>query len=333
MSKSTRLAKSFYKLLFPVVLLVVVAGSAAAVWFVSQSSHPQTAAYLVTPDKYGRLSARGSQVTEETWTNRDGTTARGWLLRGTDNAPAVVLLHKYGADRSHLLNLGVKLNEATNFTILMPDQRGHGQNPPVTYTSFGGCESTDAVSAIEFLRTLKSSTQGTLVSNDIGIYGLEMGSLAALNAASQNEFVKALVLDSVPADSDSLVASVIDNRFPFVSTVTSKLGQLGAYPYFYEGCYSRTPACDSAKTMNNRKAMLLAGTDAPEFQDSTSKLAKCFPNSTQAEANTGLSPSGFSVINASIPVSEAYDQRVIDFFRNSLGEPVMIASEPPPPVN
>lgn len=329
MAKSTRLLKSFSRLLLPVILLIVVAAGAAAVWFTHESAHPGTAAYLVTPDKYGQISARGSQVTDEKWTNRDSTGARGWLLRGGENAPAVILLHKYGADRSHVLNLGVKLNEATNFTILMPDQRGHGQDPPVPYTSFGGCESTDTGAAIEFLRGLKSPAQVTLVGRDIGIYGLELGSLAAMSAASQDPGIKALVLDSVPADSDSLVASVIGKRFPFVSSVTSKLGQLGAYPYFYEGCYSRTPVCESAKSVANRKAMLFAGTDAPEFQESTSKLSKCFPNSTQAEANTTLSPSGFSVINASIPVSEAYDQRVIDFFRTSLGEPVMIASEPP----
>jgi pimeloyl-ACP methyl ester carboxylesterase len=329
MAKSTRLLKSFYKLLFPVVLLILVAVGAAAVWFAHESSHPKAAAYLVTPDKYGRLSARGAQVTDEKWTNRDGTPARGWLLKGAENAPAVILLHKYGADRSYVLNLGVKLNEATNFSVLMPDQRGHGQNPPVPYTSFGGCESTDTAAAIQFLRNQKTDSQASLVGKDIGIYGLEMGSLAALNAAAGDETVKAIVLDSVPADSDSLVASVIDKRFPFVSSITGKLGQLGAYPYFYEGCYSRVPVCDSAKKMNNRKAMLLAGLDAPEFQESTSKLSKCFPSSTQAEANTTLSPSGFSVINASIPVSEAYDQRVIDFFRSSLGEPVMIASEPP----
>lgn len=329
MAKSTRLLKSFYRLLFPVVLLTIIAVGAASVWFAHESSHPATAAYLVTPDKYGRLSARGAQVTEETWSNRDGTTARGWLLRGAENAPAVILLHKYGADRSHTLNLGVKLNEATNFTVLMPDQRGHGQNPPVPYTSFGGCESTDAAAAMEFLRGQKTATQTNLIGREIGIYGLEMGSLAALSAASQDEAVKAVVLDSVPLDSDSLVASVIDKRFPFVSSVTSRLGQLGAYPYFYEGCYSRVPVCDSAKLMNNRKALLLAGLDAPEFQDSTSKLSKCFPNSTRTEANTTLSPSGFSVINASIQVSEAYDQRVIDFFRSSLAEPTMIAAETP----
>ncbi len=328
MAKSTRLVKSFYRLLFPVVLLIILAVGAASVWFAHESSHPGNAAYLVTPDKYGQLSARGAQVTEETWSNRDGTQSRGWLLRGADNSPAVILLHKYGADRSHVLNLGVKLNEATNFTVLMPDQRGHGQNPAVPYTSFGGCESADTNSAIEFLRAQKAASQATLVGNEIGIYGLEMGSLAALSAASKDEAVKAVVLDSVPQDSDSLVASVIDKRFPFVSSVTSKLGQLGAYPYFYEGCYSRTPVCDTAKSMNNRKAMLLAGLDAPDFQESTSKLEKCFPTSTQAEAFTTLSPSGFSMINASMQQSEAYDQRVIDFFRQSLGEQPMIATVP-----
>lgn len=329
MAKSTRLLKSFYRLLFPIVLLILIAAGGAAVYLTYESSHPVRTAYLVTPDRYGWLSARGAQVTDETWTNRDGTSARGWLLRGSENAPAVILLHKYGADRSHVLNLGVKLNEATNFTVLMPDQRGHGPNPPVAYTSFGGCESTDTTAAVAFLHGLKTDTQATLVGKDVGIYGLEMGSLAALNAAADDEAVKAIVLDSVPADSDSLVASVIDRRFPFASAVTSRLGQLGSYGYFYEGCYSRVPVCESAKRVSNRKALLLAGTDAPEFQESTSKLSKCFPTSTVTEANTGLSPSGFSVINGSIPVSESYDQRVIEFFRTSLGEPVMVATETP----
>ena len=329
MARSTRLIKSFYRLFLPVVFLAVVAVLASSVWFAHETAHPRTAQYLVTPDKYGQLSARGAQVTEEKWTNRDGTPARGWLLRGAENQPAVILLHKYGADRSHVLDLGVKLNEATNFTVLMPDLRGHGMEPPVPYTSFGGCETTDTVAAIEFLRSQRSPMQTPLVGKEIGIYGLEMGSLIAMNAASEVADVKAVVADSVPADSDGLVASVIGKRFPFVSSVTSRLGQLGAYPYFYEGCYTRVPVCDSAKKLDNRKILLLAGVDAPEFQESTSKLSKCVPNSSRVDSNTNLSPSGFGAVNASIQVSEAYDQRVIDFFRSSLGEPMMIASETP----
>ena len=104
MAKTKRLFKSFSRLLLPVVILFVLAVISGSVYMVYKTAQPPKAAYLVTPEKYGRLSARGAQVTDETWTNRDGTSARGWLLRGAENAPAVILLHRYSADRSHVLD-------------------------------------------------------------------------------------------------------------------------------------------------------------------------------------------------------------------------------------
>lgn len=323
MAKSIRLLKSFTRLLFPVAVLLVLAVSTASIWLVHEIAHPVSAAYLVTPEVYGMLSARGSQVTDESWTNKDGTSARGWLLRGAQDAPAVILLHKYGANRSHVLNLGVKLNEATNFTILMPDQRGHGQNPSVKYTSFGGCEGDDTTAAIEYLRTLKTPEQFPLVGKDVGIYGLEMGSFAALAAATRDESIKALALDSVPQNADSMLASTVEKRFPFGSSVTAKFAQLGTRPYFFEGCFRRETSCDMAKLLTGRKVLLLGGLDAPNFQESTTKLGKCFPANSMVESKTNLSPSGYSMINASIELSEGYDQRVIDFFRQALGQPAM----------
>ena len=72
-------------------------------------------------------------------------SARGWLLKGAEGAPAVVLLHRYGGDRSWLFNLGVKINETTNFTILWPDLRGHGENPLIRWTSLGVREGDDLI--------------------------------------------------------------------------------------------------------------------------------------------------------------------------------------------
>ncbi|MEP7149549.1 MAG: alpha/beta fold hydrolase [Acidobacteriota bacterium] len=322
MAKSIRLLKSFSRLLLPVVVLLVMAIAAASVWLVHETAHPVSVAYLVTPEVYAMLSARGAQVTDESWGNKDGTSARGWLLRGAQDAPAVILLHKYGANRSHVLNLGVKLNEATNFTVLMPDQRGHGQNPAVAYTSFGGCEADDTTAAIEYLRTLKTPEQFPLVGKEIGIYGLEMGSFAAIAAATHDESVKALALDSVPQNSDSMLASTVESRFPFGSVITAEFAKLGTRPYFFEGCFKRESSCDMAKTLAGRKVLLLGGLDAPNFQESTSKLGKCFPGDSSVESKTDLSPSGYSIINASIELSESYDQRVIDFFRQALSPPL-----------
>jgi pimeloyl-ACP methyl ester carboxylesterase len=318
MARTKRLFRSFYRLFLPIVVLLVVGILAASVWFVHTSSNPPKATYLLTPEKYGRLSTRGAKVTDEKWSNRDGTQARGWLLRGDAAAPAVVLLHRYGTDRSHVLNLGVKLNEVTNYTILMPDMRGHGESPLVKMSTFGGHESEDVLSAMDFLRSLKTDDKNVLVGKNIGVYGVEMGALAGLSAAAKDANVKALVLDSVPLMSDEVLASVIGKRFPFASSVTSKMAQLGTYPYYYDGGYNHESLCSAAATVNNRQILLLAGVDAPQYQSSTLKLQNCFPNQAGIETNTNLAPSGYSMTNASLEQSEAYDQRVIDFFKRAL---------------
>ncbi len=318
MATTTRIFKSFYRLLFPVILLILAAVIAGSVWLVYKSSRPLNARYLVTPDKYGQLSPRAAQVTEETWTNKDGSQARGWLLRGAENAPAVILFHKYDADRSYVLNLGVKLNESTNFTVLMPDQRAHGENPPVKSASFGGCEAEDAGAAIEFIRGLKTPNQIALVGNKLGLYGVEMGALASISAAAKDQTIKAIAVDSVPANSDSLLRETVNRRYPFASFATVKLAHLGTYLYFYDGCYKRDDICDTARSVENRNILLLAGLDAPSFQESTARLNKCFPANNRFESKFDLSPSGSSIISASMDQSAAYYQRIIDFFRNAL---------------
>ena len=318
MSKIIRLFKSFFRLLLPLVILLTLAFAAAGVWLVQEIARPPHASYLVTPEKYGRFSTRGASITEETWTNSDGTSAHGWLLRGAETAPAVIMLHRYGTDRSYLLDLGIKINEATNFTILMPEQRGHGENSPVKTSSFSGCETDDAVSAVEFVRSVKSNGQDNLVGKNIGFYGIEMGALAAISAAARDENIKSLVLDSVPSDSDELLASVVGQRFPFASTLTSQIAAKGTYLYYYDGCYMRGSMCDLASSISNRQVMLMAGSDAPDFQDSTSKISKCFPAQTKVTTKTDFNLSGYNLTNASLEQSENYNRKVIEFFKQTL---------------
>jgi hypothetical protein len=103
---------------------------------------------------------------------------------------------------------------------------------------------------------------------------------------------------------------------------------MGTYAYYYDSCYKRGSACDMARKVQNRNVLLLAGSDAQDFQDSTSKLSKCFPNSVKMDSKTDLSPSGMNILNASLETSEAYDQRIIDFFRSSFApqNPTQVAS-------
>jgi pimeloyl-ACP methyl ester carboxylesterase len=318
MLQASRLLKSLTRLFLPAILLIVVAVAGGSVWLVYSAARPVKTTYLVTPEKYGRLSTRAAQITDENWSDPDGSTSRGWLLKGIENGPAVILIHKYGADRSYVLNLGVKLNESTNYTVLMPDMRAHGENPSVENASFGGCESEDLSSAVQYLRGLKGPNGNPLVGKSIGVYGVEMGALPALSAAAKDQGITAVAVDSVPQDSDDVVREAVVKRYPFGSAATSRLAKIGTYLYFYDGCYRRDSACATAATVSAKNVLLLAGVDAPEFQDSTNKLAKCFPSGAKIQSFTNLSPSGYSIVNASLDQSDAYDQRLIDFFHNSL---------------
>jgi pimeloyl-ACP methyl ester carboxylesterase len=319
MLKVKRLFKSVLRLVLPIVFLLILASVSASLWLVHTSARVQANTYLVTPAKYGLLSARGAQVTDEKWPNQDGTTARGWLLRGTENSPAIILLHKFGADRSYELNLGVKLNEATNFTVLMPDLRGHGEGPMVETSTFGQHETDDALAAAQYLKDLKTPDGVPLVGNKIGIYGIELGALVALRAAAKDSSIAALALDSVPTDSQAVISNAVEHRFPFGSTVTARLAGMGAPIYFYNGSFGDSSACETGKNVLDRKVLLLAGVDSPSLQASTSKLGRCIQSGgVNVETKYDLSPSGYSIMNASIDKAQDYEQRVIDFFRLAL---------------
>ena len=308
-----RILKSFLPILFLLLLvLIVVTG-----WLVYGATRPPRQPYLVTPEKFTQLSGPGLKATEETWTNRDGTQARGWLLRGREGAPAVILLHRYGADRSWLLNLGVKLNETTNYTVLWPDLRGHGQNPPVKWTSFGARETEDTLAAIDYLRGLKTSQDRPLVGPILGMYGVEMGAYTALQAATKVPEVRALALDSVPAASDEVLYAAVRERTGMDNGFIRWLARTGTGLYLM-GSYHNTASCAAGQSLRDRQVLLLASKDTPALQNSTNALARCFPPETSVELQSDLPVSGYNTRSATGEQSEAYDRRVIDFLDKAL---------------
>lgn len=303
-------------MLLPIMLVLGLAVIGVSIWLAYSMSIPPRHPYLVTPERFSRLSDRGVKVTDEKWPNADGTQARGWLLRGSEGMPAVVLLHRYGADRSWLLNLGVKLNETTNFTILWPDLRGHGENPSVKWTTFGTSEAADVTAALEYLGTLKSAKGRPLVGDRMGIYGVELGGYAGLLAAKQDTEVHALALDSLPASPDDLLGSVVRARTGFEKGLPYLFASWGARLYF-PGHYRNVPSCEAAGGLSNRRVLLMAGSDSGSLRDSTTALAQCLPDSA-VEVKGDLNISGLNLPSATGEQSEAYDRLVIEFFDKSL---------------
>ena len=298
------------------MLLPLVALVGFTAWIVYDVTHPPRRPYLVTPEKFTLLSDRGLRATNENWSNADGTQARGWLLRGGIGQPAVVLLHRYGADRSWLLNLGVKLSETTNYTVLCPDLRGHGEDPPIGSTSLGGLEADDVSAAVAFLRSLKTPQGQPLVGNAVGLYGVEMGAYAALISASRTNQARALVLDSAPSDADHLLRTIVNERAGFENGFLQQLARFGTRLYFLGG-YGNSTACQAAASLRV-PVLLLSGADANSLRASTINLAVCFTNKSNVEVSTDLPLTGFNLASAPGQQGEAYDRRVIDFFDRAL---------------
>ena len=117
----------------------------------------------------------------------------------------MVLLHRYSGDRSWLFNLGVKINETTNFTILWPELRGHGEKSADRLDRTRRARRRRSAGAVEFLQTLKSESQKKLVGDSFGVYGVELGAYSGLKAAPQDNRIKVLVLDSISGSPDELL--------------------------------------------------------------------------------------------------------------------------------
>jgi pimeloyl-ACP methyl ester carboxylesterase len=316
MSPKRRLGKKLFKSLLPIFGLVILAAVVSVGLIVYGITRPPRRSYLVTPKSFQLISTSALRVSDESWRNRDGTQARGWLLKGGEGAPAVILLHRYGVDRSWLFNLGVKLNEATNFTVLWPDLRGHGMDPPVKWTSFGIREGDDVLAALDFLRTLKTGSK-PLVGEHVGFYGVELGALAALEAAQHHSEVTTLVLDSVPLSSDDLLREEVKEDLGLDNSLVHYLVRNALRIYFL-GQYYNITTCEIAASLKDRHVLLLSGPEAESLQQSTAELARCFPSSMRAETKTDLPLTGYKLASATGEQGEVYDRRVIDFFDRNL---------------
>lgn len=312
-----RFGKRLLKSLLPIVLVIALAVVGFFSYVVYCVSRPIKRPYVVTPQGFTQISGRAIKVTDETWPTEDGRQSRGWLLKGAEGAPAVVLLHRYGGDRSWLFNLGVKINETTNFTILWPDLRGHGEAPLVKWTSLGGQEADDVLAAVQFLRTVQSDDKKKLVGDLFGVYGVELGAYSALRAANRDAQIKVLVLDSVTSSPDALLNSAVSNCIGIDNGLVQYLSRTAMTIYLLGG-FDSTPACDIARSLRDARVMLLSGSDAAQLRNETASLQSCFPVPSNVETRADLPLSGFSLPSATGEQGEAYDRIVIDFFDRNL---------------
>jgi len=309
-------ARRVLRTFLPIVLVILVVMILVGGWLVYGITRPPRAPYRMTPQSFSKLTGPAAKVADAKWKNHDGSDARGWLITGTDGAPAVILLHGYGADRSWLLNLAYKLNETTNFTVLWPDLRGHGENPPVNWTSFGKVEGDDVTAAIDYLHTLRSTTGKPQIGSAVGIYGIGLGAYATLDAATRNPQVRAVAIDSAPASPDDLVraatreisSGIFESPLQFLARTGMKVYSFGKFP--------TKSSCELAGSLTNVRVLLLAGRAGDPWRQSTVDLGRCLKSPPEIKSDLPLT--GANLPSSTGEEEESYDRPVIEFFDKSL---------------
>ena len=118
----------------------------------------------------------------------DGVTLAGWLVPRPD-APAVVLLHGYPAEKADLLPMAAAL--APRFAILLLDLRYFGESGGRA-TTLGFRERNDLQRAVAWLHARGYSR--------VGVFGFSLGGAVALLAAADDPRIRAVAAYAPFAD-------------------------------------------------------------------------------------------------------------------------------------
>jgi pimeloyl-ACP methyl ester carboxylesterase len=135
-----------------------------------------------------RSAPAGSDLTTE-----DGIRIAGWYIPAAGEigpkGPTVVLVHGSDGNKSEMLGWASVLHETYN--VLAFDLRNHGQSSG-EQTTQGALEQLDLKAVLDWLSATKHPAQ-------LAVLGLSLGAAAAINEATTDDRVDAIVVSSMHA--------------------------------------------------------------------------------------------------------------------------------------
>jgi uncharacterized protein len=178
-------------------------------------AHPGAVPESVNPSYYLLPSI------DVAFSSMEGDQIPGWWIPGLKGAPSIILAPGYGMSRSDALSLAALLHENA-FNILIFDQRGCGADPRGAST-LGLKEVDDMKQAVRFIQTRPDCN-----ANRIGIWGVDISALAALQTAAAFDAVRAIVADSAFESISDFMDYRIDEDFG----LENKILKFGCFQIF-----------------------------------------------------------------------------------------------------
>lgn len=170
------------KTVFPAAAILLVGLFIIFSVFVYRISNPATAPEAVTPSHY--LLPFLDLATPAA----NGDIIYGWWIPGLKGAPGIVLAPGYGMNRTDALSLAVGLHN-DGFNLFIYSQRGSDASRGAS--SLGLYETEDMLTVVRLIRDRAEVNRDL-----IGIWGVDIGALAALKAAGEFPEIRAIAADS-----------------------------------------------------------------------------------------------------------------------------------------
>ncbi len=189
----------------------------------------------------------GVTYEDVTFTSQDGVKLAGWYIPSRNKA-AVILLHGHSGNRLGVTHQAEALVQA-GYGVLMFDLRAHGSSGGRRFTrSQAGVD--DVLTAVSYL-----SKRPEINAAGIGVMGVSVGGLFALQAAAQTVAIRAVAVDGPsPASLDDV---------PFADSLLGRLN-LWQERYFrravqWFGAHEPLPANrEIAAKLKDRPLLLIA---------------------------------------------------------------------------
>ena len=122
----------------------------------------------------------------------NGGEREGWFFPGLQGAATIVFCHGYGSQRGDILTLVSALQDQ-QYNVFVFDFAGHGASPNAT--TLGYREADELRSAINAL-----AGRPDVDPKHFGVWGMDLGAYAALEAAEADPRIVAVAVDSVYDD-------------------------------------------------------------------------------------------------------------------------------------
>ena len=232
-----------------------------------------------------------------------GPDRDGLFFPGLRGAPAVIVCHGYLSQRADVLTLVTALQDH-QFNVFLFDFAGHGSSPKGT--TLGYRETAELRNAVQIL-----SSRDDVDTQRFGIWGVDMGGYATLEAAVADPRIAAVAVDDAYADPREMMHLQVKHSgmlaIPLVGRFTDFGFRMINYAYRNE-----PPVTPKLVQLKRIPKLFIESDDRPELSSDVMNIFLAAPEPKQVVRDR------VSYSEMSDDDRKNYENQIVNFFLQSI---------------